>query len=70
MLDLNALIPASATIHLYEADVINDRGEIAGVGVLATVTSMRFYFFRATPKVKAPTRARVTTGRINHESIE
>jgi probable HAF family extracellular repeat protein len=34
MLNLNALIPPSAPLHLQWAQDINDRGEIAGMGIL------------------------------------
>jgi hypothetical protein len=33
MFDLNALIPPAATLHLQFIETINNRGEIAGVGV-------------------------------------
>jgi probable HAF family extracellular repeat protein len=33
MVDLNTLIPADSTLHLAEPETINDRGEIAGIGV-------------------------------------
>jgi len=35
MIDLNTLIPANSSLELVEADDINDRGEIVGVGVPA-----------------------------------
>jgi probable HAF family extracellular repeat protein len=34
MIDLNSLVPAGSALHLTEADIINDHGDIAGVGVL------------------------------------
>ena len=34
MIDLNSLVPAGTALHLTEADIINDHGDIAGVGVL------------------------------------
>ena len=34
MVDLNALVPPGSKMHLVEAEYINDRGEIAGFGVL------------------------------------
>ncbi|PYV72805.1 MAG: hypothetical protein DMG96_25015 [Acidobacteria bacterium] len=37
MIDLNTLIPANSSLELVEANDINDRGEIVGVGVPAGV---------------------------------
>jgi len=37
MIDLNTLIPANSSLELVEADDINERGEIVGVGVPAGV---------------------------------
>jgi probable HAF family extracellular repeat protein len=37
VIDLNALIPANSSLELVIADDINDRGEIAGMGVPAAV---------------------------------
>jgi hypothetical protein len=34
MVDLNTLVPPGSKMHLVEAEYINDRGEIAGFGVL------------------------------------
>lgn len=34
MVDLNTLVPPGSRMHLVEAEYINDRGEIAGFGVL------------------------------------
>ena len=36
MVDLNTLIPPSSALHLGIAYDINDRGEIAGIGTLAS----------------------------------
>ena len=33
MVDLNALIPSGSSLQLADAEDINDRGEIAGIGV-------------------------------------
>ena len=35
MVDLNTLVPPGSALHLTIPGTINDRGEIAGIGVLA-----------------------------------
>ena len=34
MIDLNTLVPAGSALHLMDAILINDRGDIAGMGIL------------------------------------
>ncbi len=42
MVDLNTLIPASATLYLVAPETINDLGEIAGVGLDSNLNQHAF----------------------------
>ena len=63
MVDLNTLIPPSSALHLAVAYDINDRGEIAGFGTLA---SGEVHAFLLVPNDRNAQRRIAATARIRH----
>jgi probable HAF family extracellular repeat protein len=47
--DLNALIPADSTLHLLNAEALNDAGEIVGQACLLPACT-EFHAYRASPR--------------------
>lgn len=58
MTDLNTLIPSDSPLHLLQADTINDRGEIGGIGI---TSNGNIHAFLAVPGSQSSS-TEVTTG--------
>jgi probable HAF family extracellular repeat protein len=54
--DLNAFVPPASDLYLFEADLINDKGDITGVAVLPAGEVHQYLLLRCSPDDDSETR--------------